>query len=229
MPSLSVEPLLAWSQHFAPLHPSAFYGPLLLAAVFFVHLFYYRRSLRSDGQQVVAIADLTDFRHAAIDHSVLWAEGMEFCALEGSASTCQLPTAPAPVPLMTGGPKMRFEESLEIGRRNLMQTIICAEDLIANDHAHFYKPVKVGGDLIVRGTAYFDQTVVVNGSLKVEGHAIFARGIVAKGETLVTGDITIGTREIKGWAVLRSLTLVSRLRLNGQLISDEHLALPEAA
>lgn len=210
---------------------SFFFGPGLLLAVFLVHYAYFRKALLSNGQQVIELSDFTKTDGTPIGQSIIEADGLEFCAIQGSVSSCDLIPARPNIAVIAGRPfaKKRYSGPLEIGQYDVLHTVVCAEDLTATHAAHFFAPVKVGGDLTVTGEVYFDQIVVVNGALKVEGHACFARGVIVKGDALVTGDITIGTRNGKGWAVFGSLSLSSRLKLNGRVISDQDLELPKAA
>lgn len=214
------------------INPGVVAGPAILVGVFVIHLAYFRKAMRADGQQVIRIQDLTNIASVPLgSHTVIEADGLEFCVIRGQVTSCDLPvTRLLPnVAILKPRPKHRFTESVTIGGHNVLNTLICAEDLTVGDATHFHAPVKVGGDLIVTGNAYFDQPVVVNGVLTIEGHATFARGVIAKGDVVALGDITIGTRDLKGWAVFRSLTLRSRLKLNGQIIADQEIALPKAA
>lgn len=203
------------------------FGPALLLAIFGIHFFYYRKALKVDGQQVIALDDLTSLTQSVAGVSVVQGDGVQFCRINDVAMTYQLPQArrydrDAP---MAHRALRRFENSVTVMHKEVAMPLICAEDLVT-ETACFRAPVKVGGDLTVRGEVTFDQTVVVNGALKVEGHAHFSRGLIVKGDTLVTGDITIGNRDNKGWAVFRKLSFSRRLRLNGHVITDQDLQLP---
>jgi hypothetical protein len=234
LPSIPPEAFFASMAHIPTLASSFglelrfLFGPVLLFAIFGIHFVYYRKALQVDGQQVIALDDLTNLTASVGGTSVIQADNVQFCRLDDLATAYRLPAgqrADASGLVATRATR-RFERSISIANKDVAMPLICAEDLLAEHNALFRAPVKVGGDLTVRGEVTFDQTVVVNGALKVEGHAHFSRGLIVKGDTLVTGDITIGTRDNKGWAVFRKLSFSRRLRLNGHVITDQDLNLP---
>ena len=212
-----------------------FAAPALLLAIIVVHIIYYFRLRGSDGQQVIALSDLSDLdpaKCAALGEKLTLVKswGEEFDArnrvAERTHTLLMMPLTPLPA---QRGATVYHATSQRLVDRLIRTPLICAEDLVVDGSSQFLGPVKVGGDLIVRGEATFAQVVVVNGVLKIEGEAQFAVGVLAKGDTFVTGSITIGSDRGEGWAALREFALRTRLRLNGRIVTARAVQLREAA
>jgi hypothetical protein len=218
------------------IHPELYHAlaPLLLVGIFLIHFVYYRRHMRTDGQQVVAIADFTGpgasrSEPGASPYSVFEGAGVELSASDERTSFCRLPFAADRGRARAGLRAQRHEISTRYSDQDVKDPLICGEDLAVDGTTLFHEPVKVGGDLTIGGEATFEHVVIVNGVLKVEGSAHFANGLVVKGDALVTGDLFIGSRDRRSWAVVRRLTIANRLRLNGRLVSEQDIQLMKAA
>ena len=210
-----------------------FAAPVLLLAIIAAHVLYYFRLRSSDGQQVIALSDLTDLNPgqcASLGERLTFVEGW---GEEYDARSRRTTRAEMMMPLrsfaVSSGATAHHADSQRIADCVVRTPLICAEDLVIDGSTQFLGPVKVGGDLVVRGVATFSQAVVVNGALKVEGEAQFALGILAKGDTFVSGSLTIGSDLGEGWAALRHFALRNRLRLNGRLVSARVIELKAAA
>jgi hypothetical protein len=211
-----------------------FAAPALLLAIIVAHIIYYVRLRGSDGQQVIALSDLSDLdagKCAALHEKLTLVEawGEEFDARKRVATRRPLMMMPLRAFAAVQGATVHHATSQHIVDRVIRTPLICAEDLIVDGSSQFLGPVKVGGDLIVRGEGTFAQVVVVNGIHKNEGEAQFAVGVLAKGDTYVTGSITIGSDRSEGWAALREFALRTRLRLNGRIVTARAVQLRAAA
>lgn len=210
-----------------------FAAPVMLLAIIAAHVLYYFMTRGSDGQQVIALSDLTDLnpgKCASLRERLTLVEGWghEYDARSRGTTRAQMM-----MPLrsfgVSSGATAHHADSQRIADCVVRTALICAEDLVVDGSTQFLGPLKVGGDLVVRGVATFSQAVVVNGVLKVEGEAQFALGVLAKGDTFVSGSLTIGSDCGEGWAALRHFALGKRLCLNGRLVSARAIQLKAAA
>lgn len=209
----------------------------LLAVVFLVHLVYYRRHRDADTQQVIAIADLTGASPSAApverltigsarpSQATRLLEGAHV-ALTSRDQVVRLGVMPFGEAASGNAhsPGRAYAiRALRASDRPYAEALICADDLLVEGNSIFLAPVKVSGDLIIAGEAVFHQPVVVNGYVKVAGSARFEKGLLIKADAIVTGDVTIGCFERKGWAVARTLQLQGTLRLNGSVVVEDGL------
>ena len=214
------------------LYARAAVAPAILLAILVVHGAYFFLNRGRNGQQAIALDDLTSLGHLRSgrvnDFTVVNADRKEFDAATRTTSEALFALPPYAVPASTRGP-YRFNEARRFVDVQVRHTLICGDDVELAGRTIFFHPLKVAGDLLIEGHAIFLQPVIINGVLKVRGQAHFAAGVISKGDAMIRGSIAIGSDSQPSWAVVRELALEQRLKLNGTIIAARAVELKRAA
>ncbi|MBA3526956.1 MAG: hypothetical protein M3438_09035 [Pseudomonadota bacterium] len=204
----------------------------ILLVIFIVHALYFASRKASDGQQRIALDDLTDLSGAGsgctAGLTVVHGVRQQFDARTRNSTPAVLALPDMDAPPSAGLP-LRIRGAKLFSNEQVLQTLICDDDLTVRDSVLFFQPLKIAGDLIVEGDAIFLQPVIVNGVMRVTGTAHFAAGVVAKGDAMIEGALAVGSDCEPGWAVIRELGLEHRLKLNGTLVAGRAVEFRRAA